>query len=51
LGEHGLLAQIILFWIYDWFGWRGLVSKRSAPVQQNAFIAQPKIECMNGDKA
>ena len=19
------LAQIILFWIYDWFGWRGLV--------------------------
>jgi hypothetical protein len=21
----GWLAQIILFWIYDWFGWRGLV--------------------------
>src|SRR5262245_4955031 len=21
----GWLAQLILFWIYDWFGWRGLV--------------------------
>ena len=25
LGGHGKLPQIILFWIYDWLGWRGLI--------------------------